>query len=97
MLKLADLESADAPAGFSLAGLYTHGEAFCALHGYEYERSVLMSLPDLRAGHSTLCSPRTLVLVTHGYEPCFECDGDCLCSGKYFHVVDVRRAIATAL
>ena len=53
---------ADPPSG-ALGGIYAHGEAYASAWGAELESSVLLSLPDLRAGRRP---SRTLVVVTTG-------------------------------
>ena len=68
LLTNSGLESMESPSGFSLAGIYTHGEAFGAQHGYEYENSILLSLPD-RRGHSCQGRPRTCGIGIVGFEP----------------------------
>ena len=69
----------------ALGGIYAHGEAYGSAWGAELESSVLLSLPDLRAGRRP---SRTLVVVTTGFEN--GCGPECGCAWSEWTVVEAR-------
>ena len=72
----------DAPE--ALMDIFAHGEAFGSYWYVEFESSMLLSLPDMRASHR---GARTLVVVTNAYDNGSENNMTSFCSTR-FTVID---------
>ena len=68
-----------------LTGIFAHGEAFGSYWALEFESSMLLSLPDMRASHR---GARTLVVVTNAYDNGSGDSHDTGCA-TWFTVIDV--------
>ena len=79
-----ELHLPDAPE--ALMGIFAHGEAFGSYWYVEFESSMLLSLPDMRASHR---GARTLVVVTNAYDNGSEDNMTSFCSTR-FTVIDDR-------